>query len=152
MNTRTADAQELHEALDALIRVYQFRDRDRICCHDVSVTQCHALEALVRRGPSTLNELAADLYLDKSTASRVAATLERKRYVTRHPHPGDARAMQLEATPAGRELHDRIKSDLVAEQEGMIDDLDPEVLRGAVTLLRRLTASVARRSGLACCD
>ena len=30
-----------------LVRVYQFRDRDHICCHDVSVTQCYALEMLV---------------------------------------------------------------------------------------------------------
>jgi hypothetical protein len=66
------DARAVHEALSDLVRVYQFRDRDRICCHDVSVTQCYALEALIRRGPITLGELAAELYLDKSTASRVA--------------------------------------------------------------------------------
>src|SRR5262245_14728391 len=80
-----ADAESLHAALSELVRVYQFRDRDRICCHDVSVTQCYALEALLRRGPSSLNELASELYLDKSTASRVVATLRRKGYVTRAP-------------------------------------------------------------------
>src|SRR4026208_275729 len=69
--TRPAAARSSHEALAALVRVYQFRDRDRICCHDVSVTQCYALEALIRRGELTLNELARELYLDKSTASRV---------------------------------------------------------------------------------
>ena len=83
-----ADAGALHDALSELVRVYQFRDRDRICCHDISVTQCYALEALLRRGPSGLNELAAELYLDKSTASRVVATLERKRYISRAPPPG----------------------------------------------------------------
>src|SRR6185295_17411735 len=77
------DATSLHEALTELVRVYQFRDRDRICCHDISVTQCYALEALLRRGPSGLNELAAELYLDKSTASRVVAALQRKKYVSR---------------------------------------------------------------------
>jgi len=63
------EAARLYAALSELVRVYQFRDRDRICCHDISVTQCYALEALVRRGPRTLNELAGDVYLDKSTAS-----------------------------------------------------------------------------------
>src|SRR6185295_7416015 len=77
----TADATALHEALSELVRVYQFRDRDRICCHDISVTQCYALEALLRRGPSGLNELAQELYLDKSTASRVVAALQRKGYI-----------------------------------------------------------------------
>ena len=95
-----ADAEALHAALAELVRVYQFRDRDRICCHDVSVTQCYAIEALIRRGPSGLNDLAAELYLDKSTASRVVATLERKGYVTRAAHPDDGRAIVLSVTPA----------------------------------------------------
>src|SRR5262245_28985568 len=90
-----ADADAPHSALNELVRVYQFRDRDRICCHDVSVTQCYAIEALIRRGPSGLNDLAAELYLEKSTASRVVATLERKGYVTRSAHPEDGRAIVL---------------------------------------------------------
>lgn len=144
-----ADAASLYDALAALVRVYQFRDRDRICCHDVSVTQCYALEALLKLGPCSLNALAAELYLDKSTASRVVATLERKGYATRRPDPEDARATRLEATAAGRKLHERIRREMVAEQEAMIADLDPEVRHGAVVLLRRLTASAAARSGLA---
>lgn len=28
----TQDAEDLYEALNQLVRVYQFRDRDRICC------------------------------------------------------------------------------------------------------------------------
>ena len=42
------DAEALQDALSELIRVYQFRDRDRICCHDISVTQCYVLESLAR--------------------------------------------------------------------------------------------------------
>src|SRR3954462_6510043 len=83
------DTEALYDALSELIRVYQFRDRDRICCFDVSVTQCYALEALARRGGMTLNDLAAQLYLDKSTASRVVDALERKGYMTRLTHPAD---------------------------------------------------------------
>ncbi len=144
-----AAAAELYDALSALVRVYQFRDRDRICCHDVSVTQCYALEALLKVGPCTLNALATELYLDKSTASRVVAVLERKGYVSRNTSPDDARAMRLDVTPAGRRLHERIRVDLVAEQAAMIEDFGPEVRRGAVVLLQRLTASAAARSGLA---
>ncbi len=143
-----ADAAELYDALSALVRVYQFRDRDRICCHDVSVTQCYAMEALLKIGPCSLNALAAELYLDKSTASRVVTVLERKGYVSRRSDPDDARAMRLDITPAGRRLHDRIRTEMVAEQAAMIDDLGPAVRQGAVVLLRRLSASAAARSGL----
>ncbi len=143
-----ADAAELHDALSELVRVYQFRDRDRICCHDISVTQCYAIEALVRRGPSGLNELAAELYLDKSTASRVVGTLERKGYLRRAPHPDDGRAIVLSVTAAGRRLHDRIRTDLVTEAKQLLGDIEPEVRRGTARLLLRLARAAAARSGV----
>jgi MarR family 2-MHQ and catechol resistance regulon transcriptional repressor len=150
-----ADAVDLHTALSELVRVYQFRDRDRICCHDISVTQCYALEALIRRGPSGLNDLAAELYLDKSTASRVVATLERKKYVTRERHPDDGRAVVLSASPAGRRLYERIRADLVAETRQLLEDFEPEVRKGAARLILRLARAAAERSGVApgagCC-
>jgi MarR family transcriptional regulator, 2-MHQ and catechol-resistance regulon repressor len=142
------DAASLHEALTELVRVYQFRDRDKICCHDISVTQCYALEALLRRGPSGLNELAAELYLDKSTASRVVATLERKKYVSRASHPADGRAIVLTVTPAGRRLYDRIRTDLIAETQGLLEDFEPEVREGAARLILRLARAAAARSGV----
>jgi MarR family transcriptional regulator, 2-MHQ and catechol-resistance regulon repressor len=150
-----AEATALHDALGELVRVYQFRDRDRICCHDISVTQCYALEALIRRGPSGLNELAAELYLDKSTASRVVAALERKRYAARAPHPADGRAVVLTATPTGRRLYERIRADLIAEAEDLLEDFEPEVRQAAARLLLRLARAAATRSGIApgsgCC-
>jgi MarR family transcriptional regulator, 2-MHQ and catechol-resistance regulon repressor len=150
-----ADAVDLHTALSELVRVYQFRDRDRICCHDISVTQCYALEALIRRGPSGLNDLAAELYLDKSTASRVVATLERKKYVTRERHPDDGRAVVLSASPAGRRLYERIRADLVTETRQLLEDFEPEVRQGAARLILRLARAAAERSGVApgagCC-
>jgi DNA-binding MarR family transcriptional regulator len=147
------EAESLYAALAELVRVYQFRDRDRICCHDVSVTQCYAIEALLRRGPSSLNDLAAALFLNKSTASRVVATLERKGYVTRASHPDDRRTLVLSVTAAGRKLHDRIKSDLLAEEARLLEDFEPEVRKAAPRLLLRLARAAAQRSGLAagCC-
>ena len=65
------DAAALHAAVSDLVRVYQFRDRDHICCHDISVTQCYALEAVAERGPMRLGALADRMFLDKSTTSRV---------------------------------------------------------------------------------
>jgi MarR family transcriptional regulator, 2-MHQ and catechol-resistance regulon repressor len=146
--TLTRQARELHDALAEFIRVYQFRDRDRICCHDVSVTQCYALDALVRRGLATLNELAGELYLDKSTASRVVATLERKGYVARTTHPRDRRAVLLTATAAGKRLVERIVGDLVEEKRRLLAEFPDEVRESAAELIQRLTA--ASRGTTAC--
>jgi DNA-binding MarR family transcriptional regulator len=149
------DAVAFHEALADLVRVYQFRDRMSISWHGISVTQCYALEALLRRGPSGLKELAGELYLDKSTASRVVAALERKRYVNRTTHPEDGRAVVLVVTPAGRRLHDRIRADLVGEARRLVEDFEPEVREAAARLILRLARAAAARSGVAqgspCC-
>jgi DNA-binding MarR family transcriptional regulator len=148
------DAAELYEALSELVRIYTFRDRDRICCYDVSVSQCYALEAIVRLGAPTLNELAAELYLDKSTASRLVDGLERKGYAVRVPHPQDRRSVRLEAPAAGRELLGRIRSTILAEERAMLADFDSEVRRALPRLIRRLARAAAARvdtSGGSCC-
>ena len=141
------DTAEVYDALSELVRVYQFRDRDRICCYDVSVTQCYALEALVRRGGMTLNDLAAQLYLDKSTASRVVDALERKGYVTRLTHPEDRRAVLLDATPAGRALEGKIRDSILAEEREMLAGFAPDVRQAMAQLLRRLARATAARTG-----
>jgi len=140
------DARAVHEALSDLVRVYQFRDRDRICCHDVSVTQCYALEALIRRGPVTLGEVAAELYLDKSTASRVIGTLVKKRYVTRSPHPTDGRAVLLRPTAAGERLYGMIRKDLVEEEKALLSDFEPKVRKAAAQIIARLARAAALRT------
>lgn len=147
-----SDAEALYDALSHLVRVYQFRDRDRICCYDVSVTQCYALEALVRRGPLRLQALAEELFLDKSTASRVVETLVQKEYVRRVDDPEDRRAVRIDATTAGQRLYAQIRADLVAEERAMLGDMPPEIRAGAVELLRRLArAAESRSAGSGCC-
>jgi DNA-binding MarR family transcriptional regulator len=148
------DALSLHRALSELIRVYQFRDRDRICCYDVSVAQCYALEAVVLHGPLTLNELAAHLFLDKSTASRLVDALQKKGYVERRENPADRRALSLEATPAGRELHARIEGDILAQEAELLAGFSPEVRQAMARLVGELARAAASRvdtTGGTCC-
>ncbi|MNM10788.1 putative HTH-type transcriptional regulator YusO [compost metagenome] len=149
----TQDSEDLYEALNQLVRVYQFRDRDRICCYDVSVTQCYAVETLVKRGALRLQVLAEEMFLDKSTASRVIDTLERKGYVSRVEDDEDRRAVRIQATDAGRELYEKIRADLIAEERAMIENLSAEARQGALSLLRQITRATEIRCGLAseCC-
>jgi MarR family 2-MHQ and catechol resistance regulon transcriptional repressor len=154
LNDLERDAMELQDALNELIRVYQFRDRKRICCHDVSVTQCYAMREMARSGPMTLSELAKRLYLDDSTASRVVDSLERKGYTNRRRDPKDARALRVELSPAGRELYDQIEADLIEEQKTLLAAIDPEIRQATTRLIARLAreaaARLSRRDGRCC--
>lgn len=147
------DTRDLYAALSDLVRLYQFRDRDTICCHDISVTQCYALQSLSRGGAMTLTALATDLMLDKSTASRVVETLERKGYVRRAAHPDDARAMSIEMTPKGRGLCQRIERELLDEERAIMAKVAPDVRRAAIGVVRDLAGLAAARVGrvAACC-
>lgn len=145
--TLQRDAQALHTALSGLVRIYQYRDRDRICCHDISVTQCHALEALVEQGPMRSQDLAAALRLDKSTTTRVIDALVRKGHVERAPDPDDARAVSLRAAASGRSLYRRINNGLVQQQVELLRGTSPEVRREATGLIRRLTQAAQARFG-----
>jgi MarR family 2-MHQ and catechol resistance regulon transcriptional repressor len=142
-----ADARDLHSAVSELVRIYQFRDRKSICYRDVSVTQCYALSSVVAHGPMMLNELAAELFLDKSTASRVVGSLVKKGYVRRSADPGDARALKIEVTAEGRSLHSGIVEDLVKEMENLIADYDADTRRVTIRLIDRLASAAAARFG-----
>ncbi|MCB1607206.1 MAG: MarR family transcriptional regulator [Xanthomonadales bacterium] len=141
------DAEAFHQALSQLLRIYQYRDRDRICCHDISITQCHALELLVESGPLRSQALADALRLDKSTTTRVVDALVRKSYVKRQADPDDARARQLSVTAAGNALYQQINADLITQQAAILINLDPAIRQGATRLITELTLAAKQRFG-----
>lgn len=140
-----ADAVALHEAISQLVRVYQFRDRDRICCYDISVTQCYALELLAQHGSLRSQALADLLKLDKSTVTRVVDALVRKGYVERKRDAEDSRALALEVTASGRALYAKINRSLILQQAELLADLDPATRAAAAALIRRLAVAAEAR-------
>lgn len=148
------DVRCLHRVLSELVRVYHFLDRDRICCHGISVTQCYALKRVVMAGPLSLNALAAHLYLDKSTTSRVVDALEQKGHVERRPNPDDGRSLLVEETSQGRRLHDLVEEESLDQERKLLADFEPEVRQAMATLIGRLARAAANRvdtSGGTCC-
>lgn len=146
------DAEQLYEALVQLVRVYQFRDREQICCHDISVTQGYALEALVERGQMRLGDLAEVLMIDKSTTSRVVDSLVRKGLIARVHSMEDRRAVRLAPTKKGDVLYQKIRVSMVDAKKVLIEDLSPEVRQAAIELIKRLTraAEEGTRAAGAC--
>ena len=91
-----------------------------------------ALQA-IGPGATTLSQLGRRLGVSKQAATKTAAGLERLGYITREPHPTDARAIQLRRTPHGEEflslsaeifqrLHAAWASELGSERIQMLED------------------------------
>ena len=139
------DAAELHRVLTELLQVYQSRNRKRICCEDISVTQCFTLAALVDLGSPTLQKLAGQMYLDKSTTSRVVGSLVRKGLARRVREMGDARIIRVECTDEGRRLYQKIRERLIEEEKLLVADFDPQVRRATAELIARLACAAKKR-------
>lgn len=138
------DGEGLYQALQYLLRSFQSRDRERPCYFDLSIGECHALEAVVRKGPIRVKDLAASLRLDKSGASRMARALEARGYVKRGPHPGDGRVVALSATPRGAQLEARIQKSLLRRYARAVRGFAPEIRRALPAALRAIADAAAR--------
>jgi DNA-binding MarR family transcriptional regulator len=85
--------------------------------------------------------------------------LVKKGYVEQHADPSDRRATALKATARGRGLYVRITHDLIEQQKQLLQDLDPDVRNGVVTVIRGLARAADSRfrsgisvgSGGSCC-
>lgn len=147
------DARWVAEALSLLLPVLEFRDRDRVSAHGVSPSQWYALRAVTVGGGLTVNQLAGAIYLDKSTASRIAAGLADRELLAREASPDDARTVRLVATASGRALCAAIQADEERDTATLLSDLEPAVrteVRRAVILLAEIAAAGVETAGGNC--
>jgi DNA-binding MarR family transcriptional regulator len=136
-----------YEALQALLRVYQFRDRDRACYGDLSVHDCYALEAVERAGELGVGGLAQQLGLHKSNASRIASSLARRGYVARTRDAADGRGVRLRLTPLGRARHAAVRRRVEREQAAILRAYPARTTKAFAALLRELARAAAERFG-----
>lgn len=120
----------------------------------IGLTSLRALQALDCRGPSMVAELAADLHLLPSTASRLSDRLADAGLITRCVSPTNRRATQLELSDAGRAVLDeltRLRIEVFAEVVARMTERDrTALLRGTAAFTRAhraLTAPTASSAG-----
>jgi DNA-binding MarR family transcriptional regulator len=134
------DAVMLFDAATAFIRIYQFRDRDSSLRHGLTVAQAYTLDLLVRTGGMSLTGLAKQLYLDKSTTSRIVAGMA-KRHLIRVSRPShDGRGRWIETSTEGRRRYERLRRGLVRDNARFLASCSKAVRRAIVTSLQRLAA------------
>jgi DNA-binding MarR family transcriptional regulator len=102
----------------------------------------------------TVTRLGEFLYLEKSTASRLAKALLEKDLVRRRAPKNDGRIVILQVTEAGQRLARKILNDLAEEYRELLEEFDPEVRAALPRLLDRLTQTYMGRmdpEGVSCC-
>jgi DNA-binding MarR family transcriptional regulator len=140
-----ADAAAVFDVMTELLRVYQFRDRDRVASHGLTVTQTYALEIVIRRGEVTAKELALELALEKSTVSRLVEAMAESRLVDRMDHPHDARSLLLRATALGQRRYQAVRRDIVHENAAVLRGLSGAQRATFIATLQRFTDAAKQR-------
>ena len=143
-------AERLHRLTKELIRRYQFRDWNQICCYGISISQSHILDVLAEEGDLTMQRLAKRMFKSVSTMTRVVAQLVRRGYVKRRQDPEDRRAVWISITPQGKAIVAAVNRDLVETQKAILRDIPSGEWAGAFKLLEAL-ARGAKRWQESCC-
>jgi DNA-binding MarR family transcriptional regulator len=136
-----ATARKLNDAIGALSRFASSRRLDPIHAGESGVNLNLAAYGVLRHvidhGPVPLGELSVLAHMQPSALSRQVKLLEDGGFITRTLHPDDGRVSVVEATPAGRDAHQRIRranERLLARQladwnDDELDDLSERIER-----------------------
>ena len=104
-------------------------------------SQYGILAKLKRHGPMTINELTAELVMDRTTLGRNIRPLERDGLITITPGRSDRRIKELRLTAAGEERFHAARGAWVAAQRGFETGFGPERSAELRALLRALVDS-----------
>ena len=107
---------------------------------NLTPTQASVLGLVAHRGPIGMTELAEIEGLNPTMLSRVVAKLVDDGLATRLPNPADQRAVQLEATDAGHDVHLRIIKSRTETVARILDGLSPDVTDALLDALPALEA------------
>ncbi len=152
MNQKTTDNQilQFHQQIVELIKKYQFRDRNQICCFGISVSQCYVLETLHTHGPLTMNELAKKMYLKISTMTRVVEQLVKKKYVRREEGLNDRRVRFINLTKQGRAIYKKAWENIFESEKMILKNIPAEHKAVLIDVLKKLNQAVS--SWQSCCE
>ena len=135
-------AEKFHYEIVELIKKYQFRDRNRMTCCGVSVSQCYVLETLHRFGPLTMNDLADKMYLKISTMTRVVEQLVIKGYATREEDNKDRRFRRIRLTENGEKVYKASWENVFGSEKTILNHFPPEQRETLIQFLRQLNRAV----------
>lgn len=112
----------------------------------MSLSEMMALGELADVKSMSQQELGQLLGLEKSTVSRLVVALERRGWVGRERDPSNRRFYQIQLTPEGRAVADRIGHDLRAHHEQLLGALTPEERKALTIGLAGLARALASTS------
>lgn len=124
----------------AMLNMLQKKFRQAGC--DITVEQWTLLINIRNSDGLSQQQLAAQVYLDKTTITRVAAGLEKKGLVTRKPSSVDRRQKQLVITKKAAALLAELKPVALAAQQQILENVAPAKLAHCRDVLQQVYSTI----------
>lgn len=135
--------EDLTDSLIGICRQFGAAERTAICCGDVNVAQCVALQFL-KTGEQTVSALADYMGVTRGSATKLADGMEEKGWIARVRDDDDGRRVLLQLSPSGiklaGELRGRTESLVNATVSGLGKNEVKALLR-ALQLLEKTLGS-----------
>lgn len=149
-NKFTDQVIRFHQEIVELIKKYQFRDRNKMVCCGLSVSQCYIIETLKRYGALNMNQLAEKMHLSISTITRVIEPLVKKGFVKREEDPDDRRVRYISITKEGQAVFHKSWKNVFESEKTILSNIPFEQRENLIQLLNQLNKSVNHWQ--ACCS
>jgi DNA-binding MarR family transcriptional regulator len=120
--------------------VTQFYDQ-HLASSGLRTTQFSILSKLKRNGPMTINRLAEDMAMDRTTLGRNILPLERDGLIRIEPVANDRRAKELHLTAAGAKRHQAALKAWIEAQGRFEEAFGPQRAAQLRTMLRAVVAT-----------
>ena len=120
--------------------VTQFYDQ-HLASSGLRTTQFSILSKLKRNGPMTINRLAEDMAMDRTTLGRNILPLERDGLIRIEPLANDRRAKEMHLTAAGAKRHQAALKAWTEAQGRFEETFGPQRAAQLRTMLRAVVAT-----------
>lgn len=115
----------------------------------VTAAQHRVLVTLAAEGPRGVGEIARELGVNPSNATRICDRLQRLHLVDRTPSQEDGRAVQVAITPAGNAVVDAVVARRWREVSEVLTALSLDEVRGTIAALEAFNDAAHERAVVA---
>ena len=146
--TKNNKLNDIFFALQKYERLYQFRDPNNSCLFSLRINECYTLELIISEDQRTVLEIASDLGIHKSNATRITQSLESQKLIERFRDESDGRLVIWEATNKGKDLYNEIRKYLVSRFRQKLTHFSVQEIETFVEILEALTDDAKDRMKL----
>lgn len=132
----------------AFCRLFGMAERELVCCGDVSVAQCMAIQ-LLHAAPMDCSTLAEQTGVTKGAVTRLVEGLHKRGWVKKKADKHDGRRFVLGLTPSGRKKAKALEALNEATIRRLFDEI-PEDKRDQVQESLRLLRVAAEQVSFPC--